>query len=262
VVAAAGAVETPALLLRSGLGGQVGHHLRLHPGTAAFGLFDRQVRPWEGTLQARHSDELRASLGDYRPLFETVPLHPGTTSTALPWVSAASHRALMERFANLSLCAVLCRDATSGRVRVDRDGQPRVHYRMSPADERRIAAGVAAAGRVLAEAGATEVLSMHPRRISFRPGQQGDHEAWAEATRRAGYRGGRVTCFSFHQMGSCRIGTDPGTSAVGPDHETHQVRNLFVADASVFPTASGVNPMLSIMGLAHRAAGRIAARIG
>jgi long-chain-alcohol oxidase len=262
VVAAAGAVETPALLLRSGLGGQVGHHLRLHPGTAAFGLFERQVRPWEGTLQARYSDELRASLGDYRPLFETVPLHPGSASTALPWVSAASHRALMERFASLSLCAVLCRDATSGRVRIDRDGQPRLHYRMSVADERRIAAGVAAAGRVLAEAGATEVLSMHPQRISFRPGQPGGQEAWAEATRRAGYRGGRVTCFSFHQMGSCRIGTDPATSAVGPDHETHQVRNLFVADASVFPTASGVNPMLSIMGLAHRAAGRIAARIG
>jgi choline dehydrogenase-like flavoprotein len=63
-------------------------------------------------------------------------------------------------------------------------------------------------------------------------------------------------------MGSCRIGTDPATSAVDPDHETHQVRNLFVADASVFPTASGVNPMLSIMGLAHRAAGRIARRVG
>jgi choline dehydrogenase-like flavoprotein len=262
VVAAAGAIETPALLLRSGLGGQVGRHLRLHPGTAAFGLFDREVRPWEGTTQARYSDEPRGTLGEYGPLFETVPVHPGSGSTALPWVSAASHRALMERFASLSLCAVLARDTTSGRVRIDRDGQPRLQYRMTAADEQRIAAGVASAGRVLAEAGATEVLSMHPQRISFRPGQPGAWEAWAEATRRAGYRAGRVTCFSFHQMGSCRIGTDPATSAVGPDHETHQVRNLFVADASVFPTASGVNPMLSVMGLAHRAAGRIAARSG
>ncbi len=262
VVAAAGAIETPALLLRSGLGGQVGNNLRLHPGTAAFGLFEREVRPWEGTTQARYSDELRTMLGEYGPLFETVPLHPGTGSTALPWVSAASHRALMERFASLSLCAVLARDTTSGRVRIGRDGQPRLHYGMAPADEDRMAAGVAAAGQVLAEAGATEVLSMHPQRISFRPGQPGAYEAWAAATRRAGYRAGRVTCFSFHQMGSCRIGTDPATSAVDPDHQTHQVRNLFVADASVFPTASGVNPMISIMGLAHRAAGRIAARIG
>ncbi len=262
VVAAAGAIETPALLLRSGLGGQVGNHLRLHPGAAAFGLFDQEVRPWEGTTQARYSDELRGSLGDYAPTFETVPLHPGIVSTVLPWVSAASHRALMERFASLSLCGVLCRDAASGRVRIGRDGQPRVHYRMTPADEQRLAAGMAAAGQVLAAAGATEVLSMHPQRISFRPGQPGAYEAWAEATQRAGYRAGRVTCFSFHQMGSCRIGTDPATSAVDPDHETHQVRNLFVADASVFPTASGVNPMLSIMGLAHRAAARIGSRVG
>jgi choline dehydrogenase-like flavoprotein len=133
---------------------------------------------------------------------------------------------------------------------------------MTPLDERRAAEGVAAAGQVLAAAGASEVFSMHPARISFRPDQAGAYETWATATRRAGYRGGRVTFFSYHQMGSCRLGTDPATSAVGPDHETHEVRGLFVADASVFPTASGVNPMLSIMGLAHRAAGRIAARLG
>jgi long-chain-alcohol oxidase len=262
VVAAAGAIETPALLLRSGLGGQVGHHLRLHPGTAAFGVFDDEVRMWEGTLQARYSAELRSRLGDYAPLFETVPVHPGSGSTALPWVSAASHRALMDRYANLSLCAVLCRDSAGGQVRIDRDGQPRVRYRMTPDDERRAAEGVVAAGQVLAAAGAEEVFSMHPARISFRPDQPGAHDTWATATRAAGYRGGRVSFFSFHQMGSCRLGTDPASSAVNPDHETHEVRGLYVADGSVFPTASGVNPMLSIMGLAHRAAGRIAARLG
>jgi long-chain-alcohol oxidase len=84
---------------------------------------------------------------------------------------------------------------------------------------------------------------------------------WADTVRRAGFRGGRVTLHSFHQMGSCRMGVDPGRSAVGPDNETHQVKNLYVADASLFPTASGVNPMISVMGLAHRAAGRIAARL-
>jgi choline dehydrogenase-like flavoprotein len=63
-------------------------------------------------------------------------------------------------------------------------------------------------------------------------------------------------------MGSCRIGTDPAASAVGPDHRTHEVDGLYVADASLFPTASGVNPMLSVMALAHRAAAGIAARLG
>jgi long-chain-alcohol oxidase len=262
VAVAAGAIESPALLLRSGLGGQVGRNLRLHPGTAAFGVFDEDVRMWEGTLQARYSAELRDRLGDYGPIFETVPVHPGSGSTALPWVSSASHRALMERYPSLSLCAVLCRDTAAGQVRLDRDGQPRLRYAITAEDERHVAEGVAAAGEVLAASGAREIFSMHPSRPSFRPGEPGGHQAWAEATRRAGYRNGRMTFFSYHQMGSCRLGTDPASSAVDPDHQTHEVKGLYVTDASVFPTASGVNPMLSIMGLAHRAAGRIAARLG
>jgi choline dehydrogenase-like flavoprotein len=63
-------------------------------------------------------------------------------------------------------------------------------------------------------------------------------------------------------MGSCRIGADPARSAVGPDHRSHEVDRLYVADASLFPTASGVNPMLSVMALAHRAAGQLRARLG
>jgi choline dehydrogenase-like flavoprotein len=261
VVAAAGAVETPALLLRSGLGGQVGRHLHLHPGTAAVGVFDEPVRWWEGTLQARYSTQPREWLGPYAPIFETVPVHPGTAAVALPWRSAAEHRALMERSAQLSLVGVLGRDRGAGRVRVDGDGNPVVRWRLDPADEARLAAGVAAAGEVLAAAGATEVFSLQRRRPGFRPAGPGGHAAWAEATRRAGFGPGRATLFSYHQMGSCRIGTDPAASAVGPDHATHEVDGLYVADASLFPTASGVNPMLSVMALAHRAAGLLAARL-
>ena len=261
VVAAAGAIETPALLLRSGLGGQVGRNLHLHPGTAAMGVFAEPVRWWEGTLQARWSAELRTRLGPYAPVFETVPVHPGTAAAALPWRSAADHRALMEGSANLSLVGVLGRDTSAGRVRVDRDGSPRVRWRLNAADEARLAAGLAAAGEVLAAAGASEVFSLHRQRFAFRPGGPDNHRAWAEATRRAGMGGGRAALFSYHQMGSCRIGADPTSSAVGPDHQAHEVKGLYVADASLFPTASGVNPMLSVMALAHRAAGLIAARL-
>jgi long-chain-alcohol oxidase len=262
VVAAAGAIETPALLLRSGLGGQVGRHLRLHPGTAAMGVFETPVRWWEGTLQARWSAELRERLGPYAPIFETVPVHPGMAAAALPWRSAAAHRAVMERSANLSLVGVLCRDTGAGRVRIDRDGSPRIRWRLNPADEARMAAGLAAAGEVLAAAGAREVFSLHRQRLAFTPGDSGAHRAWAAATRQAGFGGGRASLFSYHQMGSCRMGADPSTSAVAPDHQAHEVAGLYVADASLFPTASGVNPMLSVMALAHRAATKIATRLG
>ncbi len=100
-----------------------------------------------------------------------------------------------------------------------------------------------------------------PPAVLLPPRRPGAHRAWADATRQAGFAGGRATLASYHQMGSCRMGADPATSAVGPDHQTHQVKGLYVADASLFPTASGVNPMLSVMALAHRAAGRIAAAL-
>ena len=262
VVAAAGAIETPALLLRSGLGGRVGHHLRLHPGTAAVGVFDEPVRWWEGTLQARYSAQLRKLLGPDAPIFETVPAHPGTAAVALPWRWAADHLDLMARSANLSLVGVLCRDTgDGGRVRVDRDGSPRVRWRLNPADEARMHAGVVAAAQVLAAAGAGEVFTLQRQRPAFRPGDRDGHRDWLRAVRRAGFRPGRTTLFSYHQMGSCRIGTDPATSAVGPDHQAHDLPGLYVADASLFPTASGVNPMLSVMALAHRAATLLSARL-
>jgi choline dehydrogenase-like flavoprotein len=262
VVAAAGAIETPALLLRSGLGGQVGRHLHLHPGTAAVGVFDEPVRWWEGTLQARYSVQLREWLGPYAPIFETVPVHPGTAAVALPWRSAAEHRALMERSAQLSLVGVLGRDQGAGRLRIDGDGNPVVRWRLARADERRLFAGVVMAAEVLAAAGATEVFTLQRRRPAFRPGDRQGQRDWRSAVRRTGFEAGRATLFSYHQMGSCRIGADPAASAVAPDHRTHEVDGLYVADASLFPTASGVNPMLSVMALAHRAAAKIAARLG
>ena len=64
----------------------------------------------------------------------------------------------------------------------------------------------------------------------------------------------RIMMFTAHQMGSCRMGTDPKNSVIDANHEMHGVKGLFICDASAFPGPSGVNPMLSIMGLAHRAA--------
>ena len=83
VVAAAGAVETPALLLRSGLTNPtVGRGLRLHPATAVFGIFEEEIRPWEGSLQALYSDQLRFLDGGYGVKYETVPLHPALLTAA------------------------------------------------------------------------------------------------------------------------------------------------------------------------------------
>ena len=261
VISSAGSIESPALLLRSGLKGRVGYNLRLHPGTAPFGLFDEDVKVWEGTLQARYSDEFAGWDGGYGPIYETVPGHPGAGASTLPWLSAAQHRELMGKFKNLGFVAVLPRDKTAGRVKLTKDGAPSIDYRLRKDDDRRIAEGVIKGAKVLEAAGAREIFSLHPQFYSYRPGA-GAHERWAEQVRSAGFGRGRVTLVSYHQMGSCSIGIDPSTSAVNPDHETHEVRNLFVVDGSNFPTPSGVNPMLSIYGFAVRAGRKIADRLG
>jgi long-chain-alcohol oxidase len=261
VVAAGGAIESPALLLRSGLGGEVGRNLHLHPGTAAMGIFDDDVNIWEGTLQARYSAEFRHWDGGYGPIFETVPVHPGAGAVVVPWLSADHHRDRMAGFGNIGFVAVLPRDRSGGRVRIGRDGSPLVEYRLQSDDDRRVAEGVAQAGRVMEAAGAREVYSMHPSFVSYRTGSSGAYERWADEVRRLGYARGRSTMFSYHQMSTCRMGTDPSRSAVDADNQTHEVKDLYVMDASAFPTASGVNPMLSVYAIAHRAAHRLAKRL-
>ena len=111
-------------------------------------------------------------------------------------------------------------------------------------------------------AGAREVYTTHRSgAISYRPNGPSAHERWAEEVRSAGFVNGKVIFASMHQMGSCAMGQDPSTSVVGPENESHEVRGLYVTDASTFPTPSGVNPMLSVYGIAHRAAQKIATRL-
>ena len=260
VVSSCGSLETPALLLRSGLGGRVGHDLRLHAGVAALGFFDEDVRIWEGTTQSRYSFEFTKWGGGYGPTLETIPSHPGAGSIGLfAWTSEAEHRRLMDRYDRLSFVGALGRDTSSGRVRINKRGNPDIEFKMNDGDRQRQVEGIIAAAKVLEAAGATEILSPHPQPLSYRPGP-GAHEKWAEEFRRIGFDSDQ-TFFSFHQMGSCRMGVDPTRSAIDANNETHEVKSLYVLDGSTFPTPSGVNPMVSIYGIAHRGAKKLAERL-
>ena len=260
VVSACGTIETPALLLRSGLGGRVGHDLRLHAGLPAIGFFDEDVRVWEGTTQSRYSFEFTHWGGGYGPTLETIPSHPGAGSIGLlPWTSEAGHRSLMDRYNRLSFVGALGRDTTSGRIRINKHGKPDVEFNVNEGDGQRQVEGIIAAAKVLEAAGANEILSPHPVPLTYRPGP-GAHERWAEEFRRIGFKKDQ-TFFSFHQMGSCRMGVDPTRSAIDANNETHEVKGLYVLDGSTFPTPSGVNPMVSIYGIAHRGAKKLAHRL-
>jgi long-chain-alcohol oxidase len=261
VVAACGAIETPALLRRSGLGGPaVGRHLRLHPVGAVFGVFDEDIRPWEGTMQAVYSDEHADLDGGYGLKYETTAIHPGLIAAAVPWRGAAAHRQLAGSLARMVALGALVRDRDAGEVRVGRDGRPLIRYRLSRYDAGHVRAGIAGAARILEAAGARRIVANHARGIEYRPGHSG-HDGFTAALDHFGYAPGALLVHSFHQMGTVRMGASEAEAGCDPEGAVWGVGDLVVCDASTFPTAAGVNPMIAIEAVAHLNASALADRL-
>ncbi|CAN5872201.1 GMC family oxidoreductase [soil metagenome] len=259
VVVAAGALHTPALLRRSGLQNEnIGRHLRLHPVTGVAGVFEEEIHPWEGVMQAVYSDELADLHAGYGMKLESAPFHPSVLAMYAPWRSARQHEDLMGRLAHLVPIGLLLRDSSEGEVRVGRDGAPVVHYRLNDSDIGHVRTGLDGAARVLEAAGATSVFSAHKDWVSYEPGRGRGRQGFIEAADRCGWAAGQCVFTSFHIMGSARMGASPRHSACNPEGETWEARGVYVCDGSTFPTASGVNPMITIEAIAHLNASRLA----
>jgi choline dehydrogenase-like flavoprotein len=262
VVAACGAIQTPALLRRSGLHNRnIGKHLHLHPVTVAWGVFDDELRPWEGTMQALYSDQHADLDGGYGVKYETAAMHPHVVNGFWPWRGARAHRELMRGLPHTTGVGALLRDRDAGEVRVRRDGEPVVRYGLSRFDRGNLRTGLDGAAEILEAAGARRIFSSHSAWVSYDPGVDGDRRRFMRDADRCGWGAGQCSMASFHIMGSARMGGTPSTSACTPAGETWDVRDLVVCDASAFPTASGVNPMVSIEAISHMNAGALAAQL-
>jgi len=261
VVAACGAIHTPALLRRSGLTNPyIGRGLRLHPVSAVAGYFTERVEPWSGDLQTRHSEQFANQDDWYGAKFETGPVHWALPASAFGWESPAQHAADIRRLGHLSVCGILLRDRHPGRVVTGRDGRPRVQYELSRYDAKHLRAAMLGAAQVLAAAGAKEIMTLQQPPVRVTPGADGWLDDFARRVDACGIDRCRMALISFHQMASCAMGADPRRSVVGETGESHDVRGLFVADASAFVTSSGVNPMITIMAIADHVARGIAER--
>ncbi len=260
VIVAGGAVETPLLLQRSGMGGGgVGRFLRLHPTTAVLGVHDRAIYGAAGIPLSAMCDEfIRRDANGYGFWLECPPLHPSIGSAAMPGFGEP-HRAMMAQFRQLASTIALVRDGSdvarsSGSVLLDRAGRPRIRYALTPADAANLRASIEAAARLQLAAGARIVQTLHHLPLVIR------READLAAIRRAPVDANRVTLFSAHVNGTCRIGTDPATSGVGPDGQRHGVRGVYVLDGSMLPTGVGVNPQETIMAMSSVLTRRLLAR--
>ncbi len=263
VVLACGALHTPVLLRRSGLGNErVGRGLRLHPVLPLFGLFDDPVEPWTGTMQSRYSDEHRDLHNGYGLKYETAAVHPSLAAAFLPWRSAEDHARVLRRIAHLTPIGILLRDHGSGSVGVTREGEPDVRYAVSALDAAHLRVGVDGAAQILEAAGARWIGSTHASAPSYEPGRRADRAAFLADVDRDGFAAGRVGLVSFHLMGTAAMGGDAQSSACDPEGAVRGVRGVVVCDGSTFPTASGVNPMVTIEAIADMNARSLAATLG
>jgi choline dehydrogenase-like flavoprotein len=154
-------------------------------------------------------------------------------------------------FGHIGSIGVQLRDLSEGRVGLANEGALRATYKLGDDDARQITFGIARAAEVHFAAGATEVYPNIPRAGVLRPGDL--HRF--ESTR---FKPSELRLEAFHPMGTARISADPRQGVCAPDGSVRGTRDLYVADASLFPTAPGVNPMMTIIAFAKQVSRGIA----
>jgi glycine/D-amino acid oxidase-like deaminating enzyme len=246
VVLAGGALMTPLVLKEAGVcpaSPMVGKNLSIHPATKTLALFDEVIDMSHGIPQGYSIDELE----DEGIMFEGGSMPLDVLALSVPWVGARLTD-LLARYRNLALFGFMIEDTSRGEVRRGARGSPLIVYNLNDADTRRMQRAMGILCEVFLAAGARRVYPMLP-----------GLEQLSSLRDVAELRAMRLAPSAFditayHPLGTCRMGTDPETSVVGPTFETHEVERLFVADGSAVPSALGVNPQLTIMAMALRAA--------
>lgn len=251
-VLAAGAVHSPVILLRSGLGGPaVGQNLSLQPQTPCAALFPDPVTMWRGVPQSAYIDHFETATAEHGLAgfrLEGVSGGPAMSAVTTTLWGPDLHE-FMRGFPRTAAALCLVPDRPSGRVSVTRDGRPKIAYSLTPEVVQTLKTAVQTAARAWLAAGAEVVVLPFPGTTPART------EADLAQLDSRTIQGAEVPLISAHPQGTCRMGPDPATSVVGLDLRVHGVDNLQVLDASVFPTTSSSHTMLPVMSFAWLGAG-------
>ncbi|KAL9130568.1 MAG: hypothetical protein Q9217_001281 [Psora testacea] len=274
VIVSSGTLQSPLLLLRSGLSNpQIGRNLHLHPSTLVTATYPDQSRinPWEGAILTQLVDEFQNQDGhNHGCKLECMTMLPSWVMPFQVWRGGLEYKTLCTKMPWMSCHLVLVRDRDTGRVYPDPvDGACRIAYNVSNFDKKHALEGLIAAAKVAYVEGANEIFLAHGGIPAFvRPGSgsgpgsgsaaaedNGDgindaaFQAWLLTLRKRGLPPVEVMFGTAHQMGTCRMAVSERAGVVDPKGKVWGTEGLYVADASVFPSASGVNPMVTTMAI-------------
>ena len=249
VIMAGGALPTPFFLMKQGLcggSGQLGKNLTLHPSGGLSAIFDDEIRGWESIPQGYGCDEF------IKDGILLTAAQPDVNYAAIMFPFGGDRlMSLMDGLSHVASFAMLIADQTTGHVLMDYDGSAAVSYRLGPKDVARYHQALIKMSEICWAAGAKQVLpsifgwpSLDSRK---------DQKRFNEARLNAG----DLLLTSYHPLGTCKMGQDPKKSVVDMNHQAHELPGLFIVDGSTVSGPLGVNPQLTIMALATRAAEKI-----
>jgi hypothetical protein len=235
--------------LRSGIeGGPVGKYTWLHPVVAMGAFYKDRVEGFYGAPQsvASHNFAHRPSGAGF--FIEAAPVHPMLASIAMPGFGGPlrTRMGLLPNVAATISLMILGFDVADkgGTVSLRSDCWPKLDYPFGDRAYECFRAGMKAIAQLHLANGAREVVSFHATPVHVAK------ESDLALLEVAPLGPNRFAAFTAHQMGGCRMGSDPSRSVVDGKLRHHVIENLYVVDGSVFPTSLGVNPMESIYGLA------------
>ncbi|MBI2341334.1 MAG: GMC family oxidoreductase [Deltaproteobacteria bacterium] len=244
IILACGTLHTPVLLMRSHVpnrSGQIGHNLTLHPAAKVMGLFGDEIKGWDEIPQSLYMDALAGEgitlMGAFLP--------PGYVASTILH-TGERHRNIMERYNNLASFGLLISDTCHGRILRMPGNRPLAVYNVGKKDLAKYVKGISLLAELFFKAGAESVL-LPIHTIPELTSEDGVKTIYAQKIKAKD-----LDLQAFHPLGTCRMGADPAKAVADPHGRFYGLDNVFIADGSIFPTALGVNPMLTIMAAAAK----------
>lgn len=235
----------------------------MHPVNSISAFFAEDVRPWEGPILTTVCTSFENLDGHgHGTKLEATCMMPTLSCSMLNWKTGVDWKVLAAKYRHMNTYISIVRDRDPGRVLTN---PPRVEYTPSTFDRRHALVGLLELAKMLLVAGATEI---HPHIGGAEPFIVKDSErsitapefvSWLRDIELIGNAPPMGLFSCAHQMGSNRMSATPDAGVVDPNGKVWGVERLYIADASVFPSASGVNPMVTNLAISDVTSRRIAA---